>query len=61
MSYYLIFNDTYQYLFTQNDFDQKFGETRLSDIFLDDFMIIEILPKIVIEGDIDLDDEIHEV
>lgn len=61
MSYYVIFNDTYQYLLTQHDFDKKFGETRLSDLALHDFMIIEILPEIIIESDIDLDDKIHEL
>jgi hypothetical protein len=49
MSYYIIFNDTYQYLFTQMEFDIEFGS--IKNASLSDFMIIEILPEIVIESD----------
>jgi hypothetical protein len=48
-SYYIIFNDTYQYLFTQTEFDNEFESIKHAS--LSDFMIIEILPEIVIESD----------
>jgi hypothetical protein len=57
-SYYIIFNDTYQYLFTQLEFDRKFGSHKHR--FLLDFMIIEILPEIVIKSDLDLIPAIEE-
>jgi hypothetical protein len=53
MSYYLIFNDTYQYLFTQSEF------VIIKDLDLENFSIIEILPEIIIESDIG--QEIEEV